>query len=132
APYIAALRRVRSCLSYSSPLLLSLLFFFLIIRRPPRSPLFPYTTLFRGHRRLRLPGLGASHVRERPINFRRADLLAPELRGGDPFGGQGLQLDGDALQIIGLAPDADALRIRVHRAVHDRRGVPDCSSRPWA
>src|SRR6266849_10434586 len=28
-------------------------FFFLIIRRPPRSPLFPYTTLFRSvpHRR---------------------------------------------------------------------------------
>src|SRR5690606_40992328 len=30
----------------------SRLFFFLIIRRPPRSPLFPYTTLFRSH----LPG----------------------------------------------------------------------------
>src|SRR2546430_16964192 len=28
-------------------LLLSLLFFFLMIRRPPRSTLFPYTTLFR-------------------------------------------------------------------------------------
>src|SRR5207249_5452035 len=25
----------------------TLLFFFLILRRPPRSPLFPYTTLFR-------------------------------------------------------------------------------------
>src|SRR2546429_5986727 len=29
------------------PQLLFLFFFFLIIRRPPRSPLFPYTTLFR-------------------------------------------------------------------------------------
>src|SRR3989442_2696490 len=32
-------------------------FFFLMIRRPPRSTLFPYTTLFRshlGHRHLRL------------------------------------------------------------------------------
>src|SRR5258708_12435300 len=28
-------------------LLLSFLFFFLMIRRPPRSTLFPYTTLFR-------------------------------------------------------------------------------------
>src|SRR5438876_2600488 len=27
--------------------LISLLFFFLMIRRPPRSTLFPYTTLFR-------------------------------------------------------------------------------------
>src|SRR5206468_5263047 len=26
------------------------LFFFLILRRPPRSTLFPYTTLFRSHR----------------------------------------------------------------------------------
>src|SRR5256885_6795165 len=31
---------------------LSLFFFFLMIRRPPRSTLFPYTTLFRSLRRL--------------------------------------------------------------------------------
>src|SRR2546427_6041279 len=30
-------------------------FFFLIIRRPPRSPLFPYTTLFRSRRAARRP-----------------------------------------------------------------------------
>src|SRR2546426_2004021 len=30
-------------------------FFFLMIRRPPRSTLFPYTTLFRSHPRFRLP-----------------------------------------------------------------------------
>src|SRR6266567_7918988 len=29
----------------------SVLFFFLMIRRPPRSTLFPYTTLFRPHDR---------------------------------------------------------------------------------
>src|SRR3712207_7295929 len=34
-----------------------LLFFFLMIRRPPRSTLFPYTTLFRSH-----PGTRAPHV----------------------------------------------------------------------
>src|SRR5690349_24626380 len=28
---------------------LSIFFFFLLIRRPPRSTLFPYTTLFRSH-----------------------------------------------------------------------------------
>src|SRR3712207_7303607 len=28
-------------------------FFFLMIRRPPRSTLFPYTTLFRSHNNLR-------------------------------------------------------------------------------
>src|SRR2546427_5086787 len=30
-------------------------FFFLMIRRPPRSPLFPYTPLFRSPRRSALP-----------------------------------------------------------------------------
>src|SRR3712207_8775898 len=29
------------------------MFFFLMIRRPPRSTLFPYTTLFRSHERRR-------------------------------------------------------------------------------
>src|SRR2546430_15685256 len=32
-------------------LLLFFFFFFLMIRRPPRSTLFPYTTLFRSHGR---------------------------------------------------------------------------------
>src|SRR5438876_11544205 len=31
-------------------------FFFLMIRRPPRSTLFPYTTLFRSNRRARSQG----------------------------------------------------------------------------
>src|SRR5258708_37220297 len=35
---------------YSSACRLCLLFFFLMIRRPPRSTLFPYTTLFRSVR----------------------------------------------------------------------------------
>src|SRR3989449_8439315 len=35
------------CLSLSYLLVLFSLFFFLMIRRPPRSTLFPYTTLFR-------------------------------------------------------------------------------------
>src|SRR5690554_7484364 len=32
---------------HAAPCFLSLSFFFLMIRRPPRSTLFPYTTLFR-------------------------------------------------------------------------------------
>src|SRR5256885_9165069 len=42
------------------------LFFFLMIRRPPRSTLFPYTTLFRSARRARSPatrGPGAATSR---------------------------------------------------------------------
>src|SRR5690348_18483713 len=45
---------------FSVPVLMlypALLFFFLMIRRPPRSTLFPYTTLFRSVRR---EGAGAS------------------------------------------------------------------------
>src|SRR2546426_11377430 len=39
-----------------------LFFFFLMIRRPPRSTLFPYTTLFRSQ----------LHVAERPAHLRRS------------------------------------------------------------
>src|SRR2546427_13244358 len=41
-----------------------LFFFFLMIRRPPRSTLFPYTTLFRSQIRLPISGLG-----QKSLNF---------------------------------------------------------------
>src|SRR3712207_8866023 len=48
-------------------------FFFLMIRRPPRSTLFPYTTLFRSL----LPG----RLRPHPARHRRGRLLPrPPLR----------------------------------------------------
>src|SRR3712207_6852391 len=40
-------------------------FFFLMIRRPPRSTLFPYTTLFRS--------VGVEHVAERVDDGQRGD-----------------------------------------------------------
>src|SRR3989454_9816000 len=43
-------------------------FFFLMIRRPPRSTLFPYTTLFRSHMRL---SPGVSPGRAPPASTRR-------------------------------------------------------------
>src|SRR2546426_5872700 len=49
-------------------------FFFLMIRRPPRSTLFPYTTLFRSHRRLE-PG-----ARSQPAHQRRARRADHDLR----------------------------------------------------
>src|SRR5256885_3095135 len=45
-------------------------FFFLMIRRPPRSTLFPYTTLFRSviaHGHQHAPG---PRVQRRPVHFR--------------------------------------------------------------
>src|SRR5256885_4004875 len=51
-------------------------FFFLMIRRPPRSTLFPYTTLFRSARRA--PGVG-------PVSAETAGALATERSGtSDP------------------------------------------------
>src|SRR3712207_8974456 len=54
-----------------------------MIRRPPRSTLFPYTTLFRSHARLRLLALPFAHqpgVRVSGRNMRRvAPLLSVEV-----------------------------------------------------
>src|SRR5437773_12368269 len=50
------MHRLSSCIYSVSPILFMRLrfvsFFFLMIRRPPISTLFPYTTLFRSARRL--------------------------------------------------------------------------------
>src|SRR5258708_25160144 len=54
-------------------------FFFLMIRRPPRSTLFPYTTLFRSH-----PGARAAPGRAGGRADRRA---AAGSRGTEPRGG---------------------------------------------
>src|SRR5438034_1482030 len=43
--------RVYALVPYRMHDLLSAFFFFLMIRRPPRSTLFPYTTLFRSEQR---------------------------------------------------------------------------------
>src|SRR3712207_9246712 len=39
-----------NCVYVTATVLISYFFFFLMIRRPPRSTLFPYTTLFRSPR----------------------------------------------------------------------------------
>src|SRR3712207_6970284 len=52
-------------------------FFFLMIRRPPRSTLFPYTTLFRSGRVLDAQRHRLAAVQDDP----RADLLARAARG---------------------------------------------------
>ena len=49
------------------------------------------------HRRLRLPGLGASHVRGRNLHLRRARLFPAELRSGGALRRQSLQLDGHSV-----------------------------------
>src|SRR2546422_10913530 len=65
-------------------------FFFLMIRRPPRSTLFPYTTLFRS-RRGDVRRLGARGVRVRGGGRRPAGAGSRELP-RVPLGGRGLGL----------------------------------------
>src|SRR5436305_11146480 len=64
-------------------------FFFLMIRRPPRSTLFPYTTLFRStaHRRALRPlcraGAGAvvlRHLCRRPVDRKSTRLNSSHVR----------------------------------------------------
>ena len=47
-------------------------------------------------------------------------VLVPELLRRHPVSHQGLQLDGHAIQGVDLLRHADALCVRLHRAVHDR------------
>src|SRR6266849_9884158 len=56
----------------------SLFFFFLMIRRPPRSTLFPYTTLFRSSRSFRVHAV-LRCVRCRPFR-RRSEEHTSELQ----------------------------------------------------
>src|SRR5205085_3543135 len=61
--------------SHSQPYFLSI-FFFLMIRRPPRSTLFPYTTLFRPRRSQR------RDARDRQPPDVRPHAEPPDLRDG--------------------------------------------------
>src|SRR3712207_7397799 len=66
------------------------LFFFLMIRRPPRSTLFPYTTLFRSLWPGRHQRGGAGHGHRQPLPLHRADRVAVGRRGaGRPPDGHG-------------------------------------------
>src|SRR5258708_35273249 len=65
-------------------------FFFLMIRRPPRSTLFPYTTLFRSssalttkrQRQIREPALVRKMLPAYPpVSFRRALSVSMQVRG---------------------------------------------------
>src|SRR5258708_26454868 len=58
------------------------MFFFLMIRRPPRSTLFPYTTLFRSLRAVRLVGGSRARRRDRSLDDRGARLRGQEKAAG--------------------------------------------------
>src|SRR3712207_6861785 len=68
-------------------------FFFLMIRRPPRSTLFPYTTLFRSLDSIKVIGdRGADHLGEFQYEY-----VLKELGIGKPKEGEGmLVMNGEA------------------------------------
>src|SRR5256885_13231406 len=61
-------------------LLRSYFFFFLMIRRPPRSTLFPYTTLFRSLQHHGAELYSAARQARRPVVERGAAARAPHAR----------------------------------------------------
>src|SRR5690348_18385829 len=54
--------------------------FFLMIRRPPRSTLFPYTTLFRSHPRLTLKSWSSQSLWQSIVLTRRSEEHTSELQ----------------------------------------------------
>src|SRR5256885_7539735 len=113
-------------------------FFFLMIRRPPRSTLFPYTTLFRspgspirrsGHNRAPLPwdgprAQGPAH----PCTRRRRRRAALE-RDPRRVGGRTHHTD---VRAVGLLPRRDALRVLPAPGEGARLVAPPLADRPGA
>src|SRR2546427_6679495 len=69
----------------------SRLFFFLMIRRPPRSTLFPYTTLFRSRSQAVAGGTTprTRSCRLTPTKYQSSLRLHTERAGGDGLPGRG-------------------------------------------
>src|SRR2546425_11225361 len=92
-------------------------FFFLMIRRPPRSTLFPYTTLFRS-------GIGRVHDRDAGAARRRHQ---PRERLDDPLG---TQLVVGPARVGDHAAGVDEIVRHVDRS-EERRVGKECRSR-WS
>src|SRR2546425_11355498 len=76
---------------------INIIFFFLMIRRPPRSTLFPYTTLFRSRNAVRC-GVGCKQV----------EFTIPERAHGRHVG--------ELVRVVERAPVSDWVKERAVRA----------------
>src|SRR6266511_4180371 len=111
----------------------SLLFFFLMIRRPPRSTLFPYTTLFRSL--APPPRAGAPWRRRHPLRGQALDARGPlwargrveeggarGVRGGEPARGNAAhRREAGAERAPARLPVEGGCRPRARRAPRVRR-----------
>src|SRR2546427_13236560 len=107
------------------------LFFFLMIRRPPRSTLFPYTTLFRSHAEKQF-GLfeGLGHQIACARFERRAFALTRHVGGQDKhreieIGPPLLELfeDLDAVEVGHAKIEQDQIRLELGTTLEDLAGV---------
>src|SRR5256885_15839838 len=97
------------------------MFFFLMIRRPPRSTLFPYTTLFRSYVKLRLEGSGKCNraaIGSRVIVKVGGKTFTRQVEAGTGSGCQN-----DLTLHFGLGPEKGPAEVTVHwagggRSVH--------------
>src|SRR2546427_5370545 len=97
-------------------LTLFLLFFFLMIRRPPRSTLFPYTTLFRSRAERQLQVQVRPLLPDHACRTRSGDrLVARVLRGGDEPESQAPHR-GDRGRGRGVPGDGPGRRARAYQA----------------
>src|SRR6185369_8334419 len=94
-------------------------FFFLMIRRPPRSTLFPYTTLFRSYGEGDLDDLLALAVgADDELAGEHVAVQHAAARGLE----QGLAVEGLEAVGVGAAVVADHAQ---HAVVHARGGAPE-------
>src|SRR2546429_2694749 len=94
-------------------LILFFFFFFLMIRRPPRSPLFPYTTLFRSAQsRRREHGLPRSANPDRQVVVRSADRRRD--RGGDIAAAFGRTVNDITTIVLRSEEHTSELQSRLH------------------
>src|SRR3712207_8887158 len=82
--------------------------FFIMIRRPPRSTLFPYTTLFRS---VEILGVGAVAVRRRAVSDRV--VHAPE---ADVLLQVELLADEAVARVVGVVGDRKSTRLNSSHA----------------
>src|SRR5256884_8267123 len=102
---------------------LTLFFFFLMIRRPPRSTLFPYTTLFRSLRArggVVIPAVLAYHRPHRILfsGYERGQALAAAIL---QFGGRVVATLGRAVAAFHATPLHGATRITPQAGTGDPR-----------
>src|SRR3989442_12196302 len=89
-----------------------------MIRRPPRSTLFPYTTLFRSG-----VALGVEPLRAARLSLHRSDVVRGELRLAVPEGGRRHRHAGlDRLRPRGIEPHRRAPSLGAEGMDVQRRG----------